>query len=70
MRFKQTSKENRPNTLAFTLLEFIVAITLSSLLVILIYQTYSQFLESYRRERENSLENFYRLTETLKWQLQ
>jgi len=54
----------------FTLIEFLVALTLSAFLILVVYQVYSQVLEAYRRERENDFFKVVKITETLKWQLE
>jgi len=54
----------------FTLLEFLLALFLSSLLVLLVYQVYSQVLQTYRHTRQNNYIRWFRLTESLAQQLQ
>jgi len=65
MYLKDSLKER-----GFTLLEFLLALFLSSLLVLLVYQVYSQVLESYRQARQNDYVRWFRLTESLAQQLQ
>ncbi len=64
------NKQNRNNKKkkGFTLLEFILAIFLSSLLLLFVYQTYYQVVKYFKRDHKEE-EHFFLFTSALEYQI-
>jgi len=59
----------KQKTKAFTILEFLLALFLSTLLVLTVYQVYGHVLDTYRRQKEDLSLKYLQISESLARQL-